>query len=179
MIRRAPLTACQAMSGLAILTSCCVPPLPAVIALFVDYDSLSELVSIGTLLVMCLVANALLFRRYYPGLPRLRYSRCARLAGVQTSELTSSGSLVAAPWVVRHGIPWSRQGHDMELQGMPHTLPPLFSVRRWGTVESAEGQSVMPFTVPGARLPLKVRQWLVIGHLLLINGLCIGALQCP
>ncbi|GAB4822127.1 hypothetical protein N2152v2_009173 [Parachlorella kessleri] len=91
----------------------------ALVSLLVRYTTLSDLVSLSTLVVMWLVANALLFRRYYPGLPRLRYSR-------------------------------------------------------WGTVESAEGRSLMPFTVPGARLPLRVRQWLVVGHLFFINGFSIG-----
>ncbi|GAB4822126.1 hypothetical protein N2152v2_009172 [Parachlorella kessleri] len=91
----------------------------AILALLVTFDTLSDLVSLGTVLVMWMVGNALLFRRYFPGLPRLRYSR-------------------------------------------------------WGTVESAEGRTSMPFKVPGARLSLKARQWLVVGHLVIINLVCLG-----
>ncbi|GAB4822125.1 hypothetical protein N2152v2_009171 [Parachlorella kessleri] len=91
----------------------------AILALLVPFETLSDLVSLGTVLVMWMVGNALLFRRYFPGLPRLRYSR-------------------------------------------------------WGTVESAEGRTAMPFKVPGARLSLKARQWLVVGHLVVINLVCLG-----
>ena len=44
----------------------------ATLAMLVSFDTLSDLVCLGTVLVLWLVANALLFRRYYPGLPRLR-----------------------------------------------------------------------------------------------------------
>lgn len=51
------------------------PPSAAALALACTFTTLSDLVSIATLLVTFMVANALLFRRYFPGLPRLRYSR--------------------------------------------------------------------------------------------------------
>jgi len=41
-------------------------------------------------------------------------------------------------------------------------------------VESAEGKTSMPFKVPGAKLALKTRQWLVVGHLVIINLVCLG-----
>ena len=47
----------------------------AALALLVTFETLSDLVSLGTVVVMWIVGNALLFRRYFPGLPRLRYSR--------------------------------------------------------------------------------------------------------
>lgn len=61
---------------------------------------------------------------------------------------------------------------------LPGTTPPCpaLPAGRWGTVEAAEGQTLMPFEVPGARLGLSLwaRQWLVVGHMVLINGFCIA-----
>lgn len=53
---------------------------------------------------------------------------------------------------------------------------PALPAGRWGTVEAAEGRTLMPFEVPGARLGLSLwaRQWLVVGHMVLINGFCIA-----
>lgn len=104
-----------------VIATITVGVIAAFIALFVSFGTLSDLVSVCNVLVMWLVANALMFRRYYPGVPRLRYSR-------------------------------------------------------WGTVESASAKRVMPWLVPGAKLPLNMcsRQWLVVGHLVAINVISIG-----
>ncbi|PSC68357.1 cationic amino acid transporter 1-like [Micractinium conductrix] len=89
----------------------------ALLAMMVEVDASTALVSFGTLVVLWLVCNAQIYRRYFPD-TQMRFTR-------------------------------------------------------YGTVETAPKQDLHSWA-PGRRLSLRVRRWLVWGHMLAINGVCLA-----
>jgi hypothetical protein len=77
-------------------------PAAALLAMLVEVEAATALVSFGTLVALCLVCNCQLYRRYFPGV-QLRFTRCV--------------------WTATRGhADWNASGHVGSLPGSRHLL---------------------------------------------------------